>query len=86
MDIRDYLPCIEFICQKAWTAKKHPQSNPQFTVELIYILEILKDILPERLFGIQGILAAIVTIHSFKDSAAIAAVPICGDTFPTHSS
>ena len=85
MDIGSYLSCIELLGKETRTSEQQPESAPDLGVELIYILEILQEILPERLPDVKGVLAAVVAIHTFKFRTAILAVPVRRHVFAADS-
>ena len=57
MDIGCYLPRIELVGKETGASEQQPESAPDLGIELIYILEILQKILPERLPDVKGVLA-----------------------------
>lgn len=90
MDIGVDFPGIEFVGEKSRPNKQQTQCHPYLAVELIHVLKILAYVFPYRLVNIEGILSALVAVHSLKRGSAVHTALVswfgmASDTFQTCS-
>ena len=72
------LAVVELVRQEARAGEHQAQCHPYLAVELVHVLKILADVFPHGLVDVEGILAALVAVHTLQAGAAVHAVGVAG--------
>lgn len=86
VDVGVDLTVVELVRQEARSGEHQAQRHPYLAVELVHVLEVLADVFPDGLVGVEGILAALVAVHALQAGATVHAVGVAGAGVAAYAS